>query len=1117
MANYPVTNFNDLVSAINNASDGDTIIFNNTGDLVLSGPLPAITKSLTFTSPGRNTTISGNGQYRVFTVNGGNVTLSNLTVAKGLATDGGTSATGLNGASGVGGGLLINGGSVTLINTVFQNNTAQGGAGQASGTGVGGNGGDGLGGAVYVSSGFLRISNSSFSNNAALAGSGGAGLKGNGQAGNRQGGAIYVSTNGTVLAEGAPRADSTNTPTDKPAISGPGSYYIVDPPPLALSINRTDPDPTAAATVNYQVQFNKDVSGVDATDFTVKTTGSITGAGVVSVTPVNNSTYTVAVNAGVGNGTIELDLVDDDSIRIPAGIPSSPDATVPLGGTGLGNGNLPGQSYTVNRTPPTATITYANDAPSLTAANTVTYTVFFSEPISGLNTNPQSGFSNFAIVQGSGISGASIQSVTPLSVDPNNLFYNVVVNTGNGNGTVGLRLKDSSVKSRSRGVALSGNVDAPVYTVLKTPPTVASITQVDNPLTGNATVSFNVTFTQAVKGLSASDFAITGGLQGTSIVAITPTGTPTASGATSTYLVAVNTGSGDGSLGLNVVDNDTILNDLGVPLGGAGAGNGSFSGPTYSIIKSAPLVSSISLLNANPTASGTVSFLVTFNQDVAGVTLDAFRPAGYNSGLSNFSLTQLTGSGSKYIVTATTGVGSGILGLNFVDNDAIVNGLGLPVAGKGIGNGNFSGPVYMINRQPPRVTAINRLQTSSTNAATVNFTVSFDQAVSNVDSSDFQLATQGLPAASISSVTRINDSFYSVAVNTGPGEGAVGLNLIDNDSIINTLGVPLGGVGANNGNFQGEAYRIDRTPPVASIIDITPNSRRRPVRAVTIQFTEAVTGFDVSDLQLTRNGRLVSLSKAALSTDDGITWRLSNLKKLTSPEGKYRLTVVAAGSGITDAAGNPLLNSVGQRWKNPVSVPVPDSTSTTRSVSRSVRSMNSNDALTGLGRTEHLVGGKRLISGSGSDTLIGGTGTDRFIYSGADQASALANSLVNAPDRIENFNFFDSDKFQLNYQSDSSNINRPTGLFNAGTVIGQTLEQATRNAYRDKDQVRLEAQKLSGNEAVFFNWHGGTYIAVNDSHAGFSAARDLVANVSGIQLKPGDANAGSLNVANYFA
>ena len=106
---------------------------------------------------------------------------------------------------------------------------------------------------------------------------------------------------------------------------------------------RADPNPTNAVSVNFTVMFTDSVNGVTEDDFNLATTG-VTGAGITGVTPVSGTTYTVTVNTGSGNGTIRLDVVDDDSIQNGSDIP--------LGGVGAGNGNFNGgETYTIVKTP----------------------------------------------------------------------------------------------------------------------------------------------------------------------------------------------------------------------------------------------------------------------------------------------------------------------------------------------------------------------------------------------------------------------------------------------------------------------------------------------------------------------------------------------------------------------------------------------------------------------------------------------------------------------------------------------------------------------------------------------------------------------------------------------
>jgi hypothetical protein len=108
-------------------------------------------------------------------------------------------------------------------------------------------------------------------------------------------------------------------------------------------------------------------------------------------------------------------------------------------------------------------------------------------------------------------------------------------------------------------------------------------------------------------------------------------------------------------------------------------------------------------------------------------------------------------------------------------------------------------------------------------------------------------------------------------------------------------------------------------PLTADIIDVAPDPRSTPVDSVNIVFSAPVRGFDLGDLQLlSRNGDGTNLLTPAqtLTSADNVTWTLGNLAGLTGPLGAgYLLSLVAAGSGITDTAGNPLTGSVSEEWR----------------------------------------------------------------------------------------------------------------------------------------------------------------------------------------------------------
>lgn len=178
-----------------------------------------------------------------------------------------------------------------------------------------------------------------------------------------------------------------------------------------------------------------------------------------------------------------------------------------------------------------------------------------------------------------------------------------------------------------------------------------------------------------------------------------------------------------------------------------------------------------------------------------------------------------------------------------------------------------------------------------------------------------------------------------------------------------------------------------------------------------------------------------------------------------------------------------------------------------------------NDLLTGTATPDQLTGeagNDSLIGGLGADTQTGGTGADRFLYAGANQRAALAQSRVQTLDRITDFNAVDGDRIQLDFDNNPATVQLPKKLFNAGKVTGNSLIRSTRSAFSDKNQKAGGKQGLAAREAVLFQWKRQTYLAVNDNQRGFAANRDMVIDVTGIQMIGRDATAGVLNVSNYF-
>jgi Ca2+-binding RTX toxin-like protein len=110
-----------------------------------------------------------------------------------------------------------------------------------------------------------------------------------------------------------------------------------------------------------------------------------------------------------------------------------------------------------------------------------------------------------------------------------------------------------------------------------------------------------------------------------------------------------------------------------------------------------------------------------------------------------------------------------------------------------------------------------------------------------------------------------------------------------------------------------ETFFVDLTPPqvVPGSVNVQPDPRSTAAGLITIEFTEAVTGFNLTDLVLTRdandgNGpQPVSLSGLTLNKITSSIYTIDlNLK--TGAPGTYSLGIQGSASLIQDLAGNPI-------------------------------------------------------------------------------------------------------------------------------------------------------------------------------------------------------------------
>jgi CSLREA domain-containing protein len=132
--------------------------------------------------------------------------------------------------------------------------------------------------------------------------------------------------------------------------------------------------------------------------------------------------------------------------------------------------------------------------------------------------------------------------------------------------------------------------------------------------------------------------------------------------------------------------------------------------------------------------------------------------------------------------------------------------------------------------------------------------------------------------------------------------------------------IPADGATDTAGNGNTAAVQFNRTfdPSAlnATITAISPNPRNTAVSSIQIVFNKPVTGFDLTNLKLTRDGGATNLLTVAqtLNSADNATWTLGNLAGITAAEGTYDLTLTAASSGIQDSTATALASDATTSW-----------------------------------------------------------------------------------------------------------------------------------------------------------------------------------------------------------
>jgi hypothetical protein len=205
--------------------------------------------------------------------------------------------------------------------------------------------------------------------------------------------------------------------------------------------------------------------------------------------------------------------------------------------------------------------------------------------------------------------------------------------------------------------------------------------------------------------------------------------------------------------------------------------------------------------------------------------------------------------------------------------------------------------------------------TAVTSASSVSYEVDFDSDVTGVDPSDFRVTTSGsavMQGALV--VTPTSASTYTVTLNGLVGSGSIRLDLIDDDSILDTEPSSLGGLGLYNGSFQGDSYQLRQPLPTVLSIDRTSpinNTTNASSVTYTVTFNLPVTGVTANNFKLAVTDATTVTGPINVSGNGAVyTVTVSGI----SGTGTLQLNLADQNDSIHDLAGNPLASPLGAEF-----------------------------------------------------------------------------------------------------------------------------------------------------------------------------------------------------------
>ncbi len=285
--------------------------------------------------------------------------------------------------------------------------------------------------------------------------------------------------------------------------------------------------------------------------------------------------------------------------------------------------------------------------------------------------------------------------------------------------------------------------------------------------------------------------------------------------------------------------------------------------------------------------------LIRFNEPVTGVDITDFMLIrNNNTVISLDGLTVNPGPGYYTLdlsgVTATDGSYVLLLTVNFSIRDAALNPL---IEGTSM--------PFVIDQTPPTVDLLD-VTPDPRNTPLDSVVIQFDEPVTGVDLADFGLLTKnGSPVSLHNALLTGSGQLYLLNLKN--------LYLVDDEYLLSLTAADSGIQDLAGHNLlvgTSDTFTLDFTRPAVVIQPVTPSPRNVAVQNLTIQFSEDVTGVQLSNFYLYRDNVWVPMNYPPVQ-GSGSTYTL-NLNNHTWTSGTYWLALDVYNTAIRDTAGNLL-------------------------------------------------------------------------------------------------------------------------------------------------------------------------------------------------------------------